>query len=52
MYSNTYEFECQAQALSVNSIALQAKELKKYFSIKSGIFSRFAGNVHIVDYIN
>ena len=52
MYSNTYEFECQSQALSGNSIALQAKKLKKYFSIKSGGFYRITGNVHALDDIN
>ena len=38
--------------MSVNSILLQAKNLKKYFPIKSGVFSRIGGYVHAVDDIS
>lgn len=38
--------------MSVNSILLQVKNLKKYFPIKSGVFSRVSGYVHAVDNIS
>ena len=37
---------------STNSLLLSVKNLKKYFPIKSGIFSRVTGNVHAVDNIS
>lgn len=38
--------------MSENSILLQVKNLKKYFLIKSGVFSRITGKVHAVDDIS
>jgi len=38
--------------VATNSNLLQVKNLKKYFPIKSGVFSRVSGNVHAVDNIS
>ncbi len=38
--------------MSNNSILLQVKNLKKYFPIKSGVFSRVSGYVYAVDNIS